>query len=334
MERMALDPAPSIHLLDPADTDAMTAWNRTAREAYCTGREAAWWETAQTTLTRFRNSRPGRLQRALAAHDVDGRIVGTAEILADPDDPAEVEIGVLPTHRRRGIGTALAAAVEHELAGRTPDLVQTEVYTPGGAEFAQGLGLSVGNREHRLLRDLPVSAQELQDLERPDPRVRTFSWTGPVPEELVVDWARLVTVMEEDVPLGELTRTTRTDTDVQRIRRNEERMAEQGWILVRSLAQLDGVSVGYTVQFLHREEPGIVTQDDTLVDRAHRGHGVGRALKIANLRQLQDLSEAAEARYVQTYTSTGNTPMLALNKTFGFHIADTMTALEGLLRTG
>lgn len=329
----------TIRAVDPPDVDGLRAWNAAAREAYCTDREAVWWEDAHTAIARFADIRPGRLLRALVAEDLGGHVLGTGELAARPGHPAEVDVGVRPTHRRRGIGRALASAVEAELTTwvaasdsvtKIPP-VEAEVYTEAGVTAAQRWGLVVGNREYRLLRDLPVTADELDALDRPNPRVRTFSWTGPVPDELAADWARLEIQMEEDVPLGDLTRTV-PRIDVEKVRENEQRMTREGWILVRSLAQLDGASVGYTVMFLPREHPEIVVQDDTLVDRAHRGHGVGRALKLANLRQLSQLPEASDTRYIQTWTAVDNAPMLALNKTFGFRVADTMTALEGQLR--
>lgn len=134
--------------------------------------------------------------------------------------------------------------------------------------------------------------------------------------------------MSEDVPVGDLTRSVK-QTDIERVRYNEARMDRQGWLLVRSLVQHDGVAVGYTSMFLSRHDPGIVVQDNTLVDRNHRRNGVGRALKIANLRQLQELDEASDPHWIQTWTATSNQPMLALNRAIGFRVADTMTALEG-----
>lgn len=108
-------------------------------------------------------------------------------------------------------------------------------------------------------------------------------------------------------------------------------MQAQGYVLVNCLARLDGRSIGYSEILVSRHDPTIVNQEDTLVDRAHRGRGVGRALKLANLAQLMRLPEARSSRWVQTYTATSNDPMLALNQALGFREADLMTALEGPL---
>jgi GNAT superfamily N-acetyltransferase len=144
----------------------------------------------------------------------------------------------------------------------------------------------------------------------------------------VEDWTLLTGQMEADVPMGDLTRSPKR-SDVAEVRLNEQRMAEQGWVLVSALAQLDGVSVGYSQIFVSRHDPEIIAQDDTLVDRAHRGRGIGRALKIANLENLSGVPEAHDGRWLQTYTALDNGPMLALNRAFGFREADVLSILEG-----
>lgn len=186
-------------------------------------------------------------------------------------------MSVLPDCRRDHVGLALADAVRTSLAGRAAR-VQVETYSDAGIAFAEHLGLEVGNRESRQLLDLPVSTQRLAQLERPSPDVDITAWTGHCPEELVDDWASLTRQMDADVPMGELTRSTRV-TDVAAVRENEERMRAQGYVLV-SLARIGGRAVGYTEMLVSSHDPDIVNQDDTLVDRAHRGRGIGRALKL------------------------------------------------------
>ena len=343
--------------VDPTASDQLLAWNALLRDGFNAGREAAWWASGEMTLARFENPRPGRHSVLLTA-SLDGRPAGAAGAEADPGEPAEVEISVLPQYRRRGVGRALSRAVRERLTGRA-EAAQAETYSEAGVEFGRALGMQVGNTEQRLLLDLPVDLQKLRAKHgrargdrAPGDRARGVevqSWVGACPEEVLEDWTRLSMQMEADVPMGDLTRPA-PRTDLDSLRLDERRMEEQGWLLVRSIAQLDGVSVGYTQMFLSRHDPEIITQDDTLVDRAHRGHGVGRALKLANLGNLSTAlleavvpaghesaalrSEplAARARWIQTYTDLGNAPMLALNRAFGFRNADLLAILEGPVR--
>ncbi|MDN5899904.1 MAG: GNAT family N-acetyltransferase [Brachybacterium sp.] len=322
--------------VDPTDREALLAWNAVLGEGFNAGREAAWWASDETTLAQFGDPKPERLSVLLVA-SLDGEMVGAAGAEVDPGDPAEVEISVLPTHRRQGIGAALAAALRETLADHA-EVVQAESYSEAGVAFALAQGMRLGNQEHRLLLDLPVGRAALpggdsSDADRTAPGIEVRTWRGACPQELIQDWARLSTQMETDVPMGDLTRPA-SRSDVTELRRGEQRMDAQGWTLVRGLAYDAGTAVGYTEIFVNRHDPEILTQDDTLVDRAHRGRGIGRALKLANLENLAGVPEAGSARWIQTYTALDNTPMLVLNRSLGFRQADVLSILEGELRPG
>ncbi|MGO1286782.1 MAG: GNAT family N-acetyltransferase, partial [Brachybacterium sp.] len=247
--------------VDPSRAEDLLAWNTLLGEGFNAGREAAWWASDESVLAQYGYPKPERTSVLLVA-TLDGRPVGAASADADPGEPAEVEISVLPDARRQGVGTALAEAVRERLRG-VADVVQAETYSEAGAGFATELGLRVGNQEHRLLLDLPVDLEALRAQHPAPSDVEVRSWTGACPDNVLEDWARLTTQMEEDVPMGDLTRRA-SRGDVESVRRGEQRMADQGWILVRSLARLGGVSVGYTEIFVSRHDPEIITQDDTL----------------------------------------------------------------------
>ena len=314
--------------VDPTDREALLAWNTLLGEGFNAGREAAWWASDETTLARFADPKPARRSVLLVA-SIDGERVGAAGAEVDPGDPAEVEISVLPAHRRRGVGTALAAAVREALAGHA-EIVQAETYSDAGVAFALAQGLRLGNQEHRMLRDLLLDPAAAHSAPSAASGISVRTWRGACPEELLEDWARLNTQMEADVPMGDLTRPA-PRSDVEALRRTERRMDAQGWTLVRALAYDAGLAVGYTEILVSRHDPEIITQDDTLVDRAHRGRGIGRALKLANLENLAGVPELARARWIQTYTALDNAPMLALNRSLGFREADVLSVLEGAL---
>lgn len=332
-----------ITRIDPIDAAGLREWDALMRTAYTHGRTGAWWRSPEALLAQFAHPRTDKLDIALTAR-LGEEVVGGAEVAIITDAPAEVELGVASAHRRQGVGRLLAEAVEALLREAQPDgksveVVQTETYSPAGIAFALSQGMHIGIEEHRLLLDLPdyltADADRYKDsgaatsvpIVAADPDFAVTSWTGACPEEVVEDWAMLRVQMDEDVPVGDLTRSTR-HADTAAIRSHEERMDEHGWILVSSLAHVEDRAVGYTEIMVSRDQPEIVIQEDTLVDRAHRGRGIGRALKVANLRQLQDVPEAAAGKWVQTYTAVGNAPMLALNRDLGFRTVDTMTALE------
>ena len=310
--------------LDPADAGAVRRWSSAMRTAYTGGREAVWWEADEQALRRLRSPKKGRTMVCLAAV-LSGETIGGIEVSVDPGEPADVEIGVLPSHRRHGVGTMLLDAAAARL-GAAARIWQAEASGDEGVAFALAHGFAVGNREHRMLLDLPAPSRGRAP--EPPEGVTIRSFTGACPEDVVADWAALVAQMDEDVPMGELTRRTATRGDVEEVRRHEQRMDAQGWTLVRSIAHVDGAPAGYTVMFVSRHDPAIITQDDTLVERSVRGRGIGRALKAANLACLTEVPEARDARWIQTYTAFDNHAMLALNRALGFREADTLTILE------
>lgn len=316
-----------IRRVDPTDDASIRKWASTVRDSYLAGQEAMWWESYEAVSEQLRDGSRGKFRAALLAMR-DGAVVGAAKLDVRPDQPVEIEIGVLAAHRRRGIGTALAAGLHDRLPQHTSDVLQCEVLTEEGLAFARRWGIEPANVEDRQLLKLPIPDSTLVELERPNSRISTHSWVGPCPERLVDDLARLTEQMEEDVPSGDLTRVV-SPTDRKRVRYNEKRLDEEGYDLVRTIAQLDGESVGYTTLFVPRNNPEIIVQDYTLVDRAHRGHGVGRALKIANLRQLAAVPSALQSHWVQTSAAPTNTAMLALNEAIGFRTVDKIFECEG-----
>lgn len=313
-----------VRLLDTADAAALSRWNDTLRRAFVDDREGVWWDSDEAIATQFSAPKPGRRRFALIATDGHGEILGAADVAQDADAPAEVSIGVLSEHRRRGVGTALWQRACELLTGPRV-IVQSETSSDAGVAFAESVGLAVANREHRMLRPASVLAMPASGTEA----VGIRTWTDAVPEDLVADWARLSSRMGEDVPLGALTRIT-TAVDVQRVRDHEQRMSDQGWILLRSMAVAAGAGIGYSVMFISAAGADVIVQDDTFVESEHRGWGVARALKTANLRALAGIPAAASARWIQTWTAVDNQAMLALNQAMGFEVADTMTAMEGV----
>jgi RimJ/RimL family protein N-acetyltransferase len=63
-------------------------------------------------------------------------------------------------------------------------------------------------------------------------------------------------------------------------------------------------------------EPSRAYQWGTLVRPAHRGHRLGMAVKVANLRQLQEAVPGVD--HVITWNAESNARMVAVNDRLGF----------------
>ncbi|MBA2532735.1 MAG: hypothetical protein H0V23_11630 [Nocardioidaceae bacterium] len=77
----------------------------------------------------------------------------------------------------------------------------------------------------------------------------------------------------------------------------------------------DGSVAGYTQLVVPPSDDGRVAQADTLVLPDHRGHRLGLAMKVRNLRRLQE--HHPDRTYVGTWNADGNAPMLAVNSRLG-----------------
>lgn len=307
------------------DDPRFDAWHATIAAAYAEGREPGWWESLEATRLYFARVGGRAKHLALVATEA-GEVVGGAELSLPLDADLEtvsVELGVAAAARRTGVGAALWDAVREVARREGRTVAQGEVFVPAGARFAEARGLRCASTEHRFVLDLPV---ELPSVGADG----IVSWVGPCPEEHLEEWARMRTHMNEDVPMGDLTVTARR-IDAERVRDSDRVMAEQGWTKVRSMALgADGAGRGYTELFVSAYDARVVVQDDTFVDRAARGEGLGLRLKVANLCQLQETEGLlGPRRWVQTYCEQDNVAMRRTNERLGFRQVDELREYEG-----
>lgn len=328
-----------------AEDPALASWRDSIRVGHVAGREATWWESLEAIRIYLGRAPMHNERHAVGAFDGE-RCVGGVELtlpLKYDTETLSVELGVLPQWRGRGVGAELMDHVNAVAAHSDRTVLQTELHVPAGQQledtkggrFALSRGMQSVNTEDRFLLTLPLDEARVVSLGEsgggPEDGYQLLSFIDRVPEEYVVEWARMVTHMNEDVPTGELTHTAQP-IDVDRIRAAERNFAEQGWTRLRSLALThDGLGAGYTEMYVSRHDADFVIQDDTFVDRAHRGHRLGARLKLANLRSLAEHGQRTgdNWRWVQTYTEQHNTAMQHTNEAFGFRRVDVLHELEG-----
>jgi RimJ/RimL family protein N-acetyltransferase len=323
-----------IHELDVHDAPAVDAWYDVYAAAERHGREAfatVWQREEVRVLLQERTSRG----RTLAWNGVvDGEVVAAGWMrlsLLDNLDRAELTVHVLPAHRRRGHGRAMALHLEEvaRAEGRTILAGEaTYAYDAGaagagedGPEFARALGYDLALGDVQRALPLPVDDALLDRLAgeaAPHHAAYTLrSWVGPVPEELLAGWAELVASLNTEAPTGELDMEPETPS-TQAVRENEAVLAKQGRTKFNTVAVSGaGEVVAYTDLAVTAHEPDRAYQWGTLVRRDHRGHRLGVAVKIANLRLLQAEGPGGLATLV-TYNAEVNAPMIGVNEQLGF----------------
>lgn len=329
-----------IRPVDPFDTADYDAWwdaYAAARRADL-GEDAVVWSREESRAELQQESATTRRQAYVAVQD--GLVVGSASMalpLKDNLHMATFGVNVPPHHRRDGVGSALLAHVEAEAAHAGRTVMRADIYWPaslpadgtGAAnrEFARrhGYEIALGDLQNRL--DLPVSNAKIDTLlgAAPAADYAIRSWTGPVPEEFVAEWAALDAMLDTEAPTGDLDLEA-SSADVDDYRADEELQRTQGRTSFGTVALAsDGRIAAYT-QIVVSGDDGNAYQWGTLVRREDRGHRLGLRVKLENLRMLQ--TQSPETPRIYTFNAESNAHMLAVNTRLGFVLSARMAELQ------
>ena len=263
----------------------------------------------------------------IVARSESGDIVGFADVLTQDMEGyrhvAQVNIGVLPEHRRAGVArTLLGSAVDFaERLGRTLLMGSTRDTIPAGEAFAQRIGAELGQ----------VITENRLDLRMVDPAL-VRSWTeagatGPpgyhlelvkatTPEHLlpgvIAAFEILNTAPRDDLQVGDFTITA------ERLKDEEAAAAAAGMERWAYYAVEDSSShfVGITDIVVNPGTPERIHVGNTAVAPGHRGHALGKWLKGAMTQKILD--ELPAARWLVTSNAASNEAMLSINAQLGF----------------
>jgi GNAT superfamily N-acetyltransferase len=316
--------------VDPADEDAI-------REFYAVYRACGRHDWASFTPMPPQQLRqvirqPTEIFRYTAFLARDGEtVVGQGWYAAYRRANRNKAIGtprVLPEHRRRGAGSAVLARLEEQARADGRSILQasprwgTEYGSDGagsaGVEFARRHGYPVLLVEARRRLALPVSPGLLDQLRAkagPAYEIRVFS--GPVPDDLVQGWAELEASLPTEAPLGQMEQEARPPSAAA-VRAGERLLAGTGQVRYSAVAVTpDGAVAGYTdITVASGQE--LAEQGGTLVQRAHRGHGLGYGLKAAVIGLLQ--RERPDVTATVTSNALSNAAMVAVNDRLGYQV--------------
>ena len=183
---------------------------------------------------------------------------------------------------------------------------------------AHGYAMALVEIQRRL--DLPVAEETLDRLAASAAEKHAGytlrSWSGPVPEELLQGWAEVTSALMTEAPTGEIDREPEVP-DPAVVREAEALAFKQGRELYATAAlDADGTVVAYTNFGVNTEGSPRAYQWGTLVRGEHRGHRLGMAVKVANLRQLQ--AARPDLGQVVTWNAEVNAHMIGVNEEMGF----------------
>ncbi|MEO6512639.1 MAG: GNAT family N-acetyltransferase [Nocardioides sp.] len=318
--------------LDPANEPLLHAMYDVAVAARADRPFEVWapWPTAYATWTTPRDD----MHEVMWSAEADGQVVGMAHLFMgrlDNQHVAETHLFVHPDHRRRGIGSALLKTVtdRSRAAGRT--VLMTAPYSPvdgpgPGELFLDARGFELGIAEMQQACDLDESEPGWPT--PPETGYRLEPWQDRIPEALVAGYCAMGEAFNSEAPLGELDLEDEVWSP-ERVAERDERYLATGRHQFGVLAYAaDGTCVGTTELFVNQAATWRALQGGTLVVRGHRGHRLGLALKLVNLRAVR--ATYPDCRLVFTAVAGVNAPMNAVNEVLGFR--DVERTLEMQLR--
>jgi GNAT superfamily N-acetyltransferase len=270
----------------------------------------------------------------------NGTIVARSVYQTIPDaTTAWLAVEVLPEHRNRGMGTALADHIEEfaETDGRTNLLVycvsadsdSDRLYPPTEfgsvpldnpeVRFLLGRGYSLEQVERGSRLALPIDVPGIATrLAAVMPAgYKLHYWRDRTPDEWAEGIVEMLTRMSTDAPSAGLDEPE-DPWSVERLRADEDAqsLTPRNTLVAAVEHAASARLVGFTELSVPAELKRTVAQEDTIVLPEHRGHRLGTVLKLANLLHLE--REKPGHPGIITFNAEENRHMLRVNEAVGF----------------
>ena len=325
-------PVSRIDVHDDAECAAAYAVVRASQD-----HERPWNDTDsyEPTAAEWRFDDPSERSEMWAVRDGE-TVIGVAQAwlpLLDNVDKMWFHVHVHPDHRRRGAGTALVERILQRARDEGRREVLTEALVPATStgdhpyeRFAGATGLEVASTDRVRLLALPLPPGRLESLAgdaRPRwaDAYRLETHVNGLPDALVAGYCRVSNQLGVDAPSGEVDFEAES-LDPETYRQYLELGRRQGRTRLTTVAveRRSGTVVAYTDLILPSGAPSHAWQWGTLVDREHRGHRLGLAVKVANLQRLQ--ADHPERTIVGTGNDETNSWMVGINEALGFELVE------------
>jgi mycothiol synthase len=243
-------------------------------------------------------------------------------VMPERPDVGIVMLGVLPNHRRRGVGTALYREVSAWLAQRDVHRIDVPVHEDDeqAIAFAEHRGFQEVVRNRRMILDLTTLEPPAVD---PPAGVEIVSWAER--PDLAPSIYEVASEAFPDVPGGE-DELMEPFADWL-----AHHMQGSGDLPEATFLALAGSEVvGYAKFSLTAAQPTTANHDMTGVRRAWRGRGIAGALKRAQIGWAKEQGYECLA----TQNELRNEPIRRLNERLGYREAPGRIIFRGPLAKG
>lgn len=263
-----------------------------------------------------------RHRRLVALHD--GSAVGIGDVCLEAsanEHVAELQVSVDPLHRRRGIGSAIAAAgLDIADEEQRSSLVAWGTRSAASCGFWDALGLPEVQLDQMSRLDLGTLDQSLMAGWRSESTALAHgysmrAWISPCPDDLLPAVV-IASQGMNDEPMGDLSLEHPTmDVDWQRAR--EDTYHRRGARVHGMIAlAADGSPAALSEIMIFEQRPWFGMQQGTSTLPEHRNKGLGRWIKAAMAERL--LSDCPELSVIETGNADDNAPMRKINHEMGF----------------
>ncbi len=320
-----------MRIQEVTDLDLLKAYHQVEAAAYDHDYVALPADGIEELLPLVEGHQPaGETVRMWVAYDGDVAAATLSMSLPKLDNvtAAHAELQVHPGQRRRGHAREmLAFALEQvHAAGRSRAFVES----PGAPGEDEGPGFAL--LRSFGARPVLVDVRRLLDLhafpvgEVPEPPVgyRLVRWVDRAPEDLLDGLAYMLHRMVLDAPMGEMDYEAEA-WDAQRYREAEAsaQRRQRTRLVTAAVHEATGAVAGVTEIGKSVQRHDVAFQWNTIVDPAHRGHGLGKVLKSWNHEQL--VAREPTLRWVNTWNAATNTYMIAVNEALGYRPVEPWT---------